>query len=135
MIEISTDRDRQNVDAVHRLLQSTHWATWMSRAIIEKAIANSLCFGMFADGEQIGFARLVTDSCTYAYLTDVVIDQKYRGRGLGKQLMAAVFDHPDVRDLRRVALLTVDAMKLYEQYDCTTDTGKLVYMERRRTSA
>jgi ribosomal protein S18 acetylase RimI-like enzyme len=135
MIEISTDRDRQDIDAVHRLLQSTHWATWMSREVVAKAIANSLCFGMFDDGEQIGFARLVTDSCTYAYLTDVVIDAKHRGRGLGTRLMAALFEHPEVRDLRRVALLTVDAMKLYEKFDCTTDTGKLTYMERRRTSA
>ena len=94
MFEISTDPARQDITAIHRLLQSTHWATWMTRPIVEKAIANSLCFGVFSDGVQVGFARLVTDHCTYAYLTDVVIDEKHRGGGLGKALMDAIVAIP-----------------------------------------
>jgi N-acetylglutamate synthase-like GNAT family acetyltransferase len=129
---ISTDRARHDLDAVHALLRATHWAKDMSRDVLNLAFEHSLCFGLFDGERQVGFARLITDYCTYAYLTDVVIAAEYRGRGLGKWLMEAMLAHPDLNGMRRIALLTLDAERLYEQFGFATDTGKLIYMERRR---
>jgi ribosomal protein S18 acetylase RimI-like enzyme len=103
----------------------------MSREVLEQAVLNSLCFGMYEGDQIIGFARLITDYCTYAYLTDVIVAPPYRGRGLGKWLTEAIVVHPRMKGLRRIALLTRDAMDLYRQYGFGTDTGGLVYMERR----
>lgn len=128
---ISTNRARLDLDALHALLRSTHWAREMSRDILEKAVRKSLCFGLYDSDVLIGFARLITDHCTYAYMTDVILAAEYRGRGLGKWLTQATVIHPDMKGLRRIALLTRDAMGLYRQYGFTTDTGGLVYMERR----
>jgi ribosomal protein S18 acetylase RimI-like enzyme len=128
---ISTDRARLDLARVHALLRATHWAKDMSREVLEQAVASSLCFGMY-DGEQlVGFARLITDYCTYAYLTDVIVAPDYRRLGLGKWLTEAIVAHPQMTGLRRIALLTRDAMDLYRQYGFGTDTGGLVYMERR----
>ena len=131
---ISTDPSHHDLDAIHALLRATHWAKDMSREVLNRAFEHSLCFGLFDDGQQIGFARLITDYCTYAYLTDVVVAEEYRGRGLGKWMMEAMLAHPDLKGMRRIALLTLDAGQLYEQFGFATDTGRLTYMERRVTS-
>jgi N-acetylglutamate synthase-like GNAT family acetyltransferase len=128
---ITTDPERQDFDAIHALLRSTHWARTMPRDVLEVAVANSLCFGLFDDGKQIGFARLITDYCTYAYLTDVVIAEELRGQGLGKWLMEGMLAHPMLTGMRRIALLTLDAQRYYEALGFSTNTGTLTYMERR----
>jgi N-acetylglutamate synthase-like GNAT family acetyltransferase len=127
---ISTDRSRMNPEAVLALLHTTFWARGMSRAVLTRAIANSVSFGLF-DGETlIGFGRVVTDLATYAYWTDVVIADAYRGRGLGRWLSECMLVHPDLQGLRRVSLLTRDAAALYAGVGFTVGAGPLVYMER-----
>jgi len=128
---ITTDPQKQDLDAIHALLKTTHWAGSMPREVLEVACANSLCFALFENDQLIGFARLITDYCTYAYLTDVVIEESRRGAGLGKWLMEALLAHPALVPMRRVALLTLDAQKYYEALGFTTDTGRLTYMEKR----
>jgi N-acetylglutamate synthase-like GNAT family acetyltransferase len=116
VIEIRTARADQDVDAIHAYLTRSYWAAGISRERVERALDESLCFGLFDDGQQIGFARVVTDRATFAYLADVYVLEAHRGRGLGKRLMAAVCAHGDLRDLRRFVLWTRDAHGLYEQF-------------------
>jgi GNAT superfamily N-acetyltransferase len=113
---VSTDRARLDVAAIHAELARTYWAADISRERVAKSLEGSLCFGLFDGKRQIGFARVVTDSATFAYLCDVYVVESYRGRGLGKQLMTAVCAHPDLQDLRRFVLWTRDAHGLYEQF-------------------
>lgn len=114
---ISTDPARLDRDFIHRFLASSYWAQGIPRALVDKAIDHSLNFGLYdAEGRQIGFARLITDRATFAYLADVFVDEAERGRGLGKALMAAVTAHPDLQGLRRHLLATRDAHGLYAQF-------------------
>jgi N-acetylglutamate synthase-like GNAT family acetyltransferase len=127
---ISTDRRRIDPDAALTLLQTTHWAGGMTREVLVRAIANSVCFGLFERETMIGFGRAVTDLATYAYWTDVVIAERYRGRGLGHWLSECMLAHPQLQGLRRVALLTRDAAELYAGVGFTVGPGSLIYMER-----
>ena len=104
----------------------------MAMQVLERAVANSVCFGVYTDNRQIGFGRVISDLATYAYLTDFVIEESYRGQGLGKWLVECVLAHPDFQHLRRVALVTMNAQRLYEPFGFTEGSGTLVYMERRR---
>jgi GNAT superfamily N-acetyltransferase len=114
---ISTDPARLDVDAIYAYLSGeSYWARGRSRDQIARAIQNSLPFGAYRDGAQVGFARVVTDYATFAWLADVYVLASERGNGLGKALVEAVVEHPDVRDLPRVLLATVDAHGLYEQF-------------------
>jgi len=113
---ISTERARQDVDAIHAYLTRSYWAEGISRERVERSLDASLCFGLFDGGAQVGLARVVTDRATFAYLADVYVLEAYRGRGLGKRLVAAVVAHPDLADLRRFVLWTRDAHGLYEQF-------------------
>lgn len=100
-IEISTDPNRLDVDLIHRWLsEESYWAGGVSREIVARAIDNSLCFGVYLEGQQVGLARVVTDRATFAWLDDVFILDSYRGRGYGKALIAAVVAHPELRGLR-----------------------------------
>jgi GNAT superfamily N-acetyltransferase len=128
---VSTDRSRLDTDAALALLQTTIWASGMKRDVLARAMANSVCFGLFERQILIGFGRVVTDLATYAYWTDVVIAQAHRGRGLGAWLSQCMLAHPDLQGLRRVALLTRDAAKLYAGIGFTVGSGPLTYMERR----
>lgn len=128
---ISTDRQQLDPDAILILLHTTHWAAGMTRETLTRAIANSVCFGVFDRDLLIGFARAVTDLATYAYWTDVVIADGYRGRGLGRWLSECMLAHPDLQGLRRVTLLTRDAAGLYAGLGFTIGSGSLVYMEYR----
>ena len=117
--EISTDSARLDVDAIHAFLTQSYWSPGIPRATVARAIANSLCFGVFSQGQQVGFARVVTDKTTFAYLCDVYVLEAHRGHGLSKQLMSHVMKHPDLQGLRRMMLATRDAHGLYSQYGFT----------------
>jgi GNAT superfamily N-acetyltransferase len=129
-LAISTDRSRIDIDAALDLLQGTHWGSGTNRDTLSRAIANSVCFGMYRGHELIGLGRVVTDLATYAYWTDVVIAQPYRGRGLGRWLSDCMLTHPELQNLRRVALLTRDAVALYADMGFSEGPGSLTYMER-----
>jgi GNAT superfamily N-acetyltransferase len=117
---ISTVTSKLDVDVIYNYLsQESYWAKGIPRDVVEKSIENSLCFGVYCVNElteQIGFARLVTDKATFAYLGDVFILPKYRGKGLSKWLMQTIDAHPEVQGLRRWLLGTRDAHGLYEQF-------------------
>ena len=117
--EISTDHARLDVDAIHAFLTQSYWSPGIPRATVARAIANSLCFGVFCQGQQVGFARMVTDKTTFAYLCDVYVLEAHRGRGVSKQLMDYVMKHPDLQGLRRMMLATRDAHGLYAQFGFT----------------
>lgn len=115
--EISADKQRLNVEVIHRFLaEDSYWSLGVPRAVVEKAIENSLCFGVYKQAEQVGFARIVTDKATFALIADVFILEGHRGQGLSKKLMRYVLDHADLQGLRRLLLLTSDAHALYKQF-------------------
>lgn len=103
----------------------------MDPEVLARAIANSVCFGLYWGEDLIGFGRVVTDLATYAYWTDVVIADDHRGKGLGRWLSECMLRHPALQRFRRVALLTRDAQSLYERVGFTVGPGSLIYMERR----
>ena len=117
--EISTDPQRLDVAAVHAYLTQSYWSPGIPRAVVERTIANSLCFGLYCGAEQVGFARVVTDRATFAYLADVFILDPHRGKGLSKWLMEFVKGHEDLQGLRRFMLATKDAHGLYRQFGFT----------------
>lgn len=128
---ISTDRRRLDVIAVLELLRETHWSQGLTEAQLERAVAHSVCFGVYRDEAVVGFGRVITDLATYGYLTDVVVAPAHRGRGLGSWLTECMLIHPDLQGFRRLALLTRDAEALYARAGFTLGPGSLVYMERR----
>jgi GNAT superfamily N-acetyltransferase len=114
---ISTDRDRLQLDAIHKFLtEESYWAKTRTREQTETAIKNSLPFGMYKGENLIGFARVITDYATFAYLGDVYILEEFRGKGLSKWLMEIIVSHPDLQGFRRWVLATKDAHTLYEKY-------------------
>jgi len=113
---ISTNKSRLQIDEIFDYLSCSYWAKGRSRNVIERAVQNSLCFGLFQEGRQIGLARVVTDYATFAYLCDVYVLEEFQGKGLGKWLMSVVKSHPDLQGLRRWALVTRDAHGLYRQF-------------------
>jgi GNAT superfamily N-acetyltransferase len=114
---ISTDPDRLDLDAIFAYLSGeSYWAKGRPRDQVVRGIENSLPFGVYRDGEQVGFARIVTDYATFAWLADVYVLEAHRGHGLGKALVEAVVEHPAVSALPRILLATADAHRLYEQY-------------------
>lgn len=118
---ISTDPDRLDVDLIHRwLAEESYWARGRSREAVADAVAASLNFGAFApSGEMVGAARVVTDFATFGWLCDVFVIEEHRGRGLGRELVAAVVEHPRLTDLQRMILVTGDAHELYTRYGFT----------------
>ena len=114
---ISTDAARLDVALIHDFLSNrSYWANGRTRAALEHSIANSLAFGVYRAARQVGFARVVTDYATFAYLADVFVLEAERGRGLGKWLMETIVQYPDLQGLRRWLLVTRDAQELYRQY-------------------
>lgn len=128
---ISTDRARLDVELVHGYLETSYWAAGMPRDVLERGIENSLTFGIYHRDRQVGFARAITDLATYAYLSDVFVLEAYRGQGLSKWLMECILAHPDLQGLRRFALFTRDAQRLYERYGFGPASGPSTYLERR----
>lgn len=110
---ISCDQDDVDVDAVHAYLSRAYWSEGIPRATVERALANSICISLLHRGRQVGFARVVTDRATFAYLCDVYVLEGHRGLGLGKWLVASARAHPDVVGVRRYVLVTRDAQGMY----------------------
>ncbi|HEY8559311.1 MAG TPA: GNAT family N-acetyltransferase [Pyrinomonadaceae bacterium] len=133
---ISTDRDRLQADAIHKFLsEESYWAQNRTKEKTVTAIKNSLPFGVYKGENQIGFARVVTDYATFAYLGDVYILEEFRGQGLSKWLMETIVDHPDLQGFRRWILATRDAHTLYEKYGFTPLKHPARWMEKAAPDA
>lgn len=115
-IEIDTDKARLDVALIHGFLTNSYWAAGIPVDVVRRSIEGSLCFGIYDAGRQVGFARVISDYATFAYLADVFVLESHRGRGLSKRLMAAIMAHPRLQHLRRWLLATRDAHGLYEQF-------------------
>ena len=112
---LTDDASRVDVSSVHAWLQSTYWAKGRSREVVEETVRNSLCLSLFAGERQVGFARVVTDRATFAWICDVFILSEMRGEGLGKWMMECVVDHPAIQHAKQI-LMTRDAHGLYARY-------------------
>jgi GNAT superfamily N-acetyltransferase len=129
---ITTDSQRLDLDATERLLRGSYWASGRSRDAIESSLEHSLCFALF-DGRtnrQVGLLRVVTDYATFAWLCDVVVEDAYRGRGLGKWLLEVALAHPRTKHVGRWILATLDAHALYSQYGFAPLARPERWMER-----
>lgn len=129
---ITTDPSSIDLKAVHAYLAGAYWSEEIPQDIVARAIESSLCFSLLDGDRQIGFARVVTDRATFAYLCDVYVLEEYRGKGLGKWLIGEVMSHPDLQGLRRFVLLTRDAHGLYSQFGFTPLGNPNSYMEIAR---
>lgn len=136
---ISTDPDRLDLGLVHAVLTESYWAKGITFALVKRSIENSLPFGLYHSGgsaakagapEQVGFARVITDRATFAYLADVFVVEGHRGRGLATWMMEAIVAHPDLQGLRRWVLLTRDAHGLYRKFGFADLRLPDRYMER-----
>ena len=126
---ISTDKERLNVGLVREFLKDSYWASGIPEEIVRRSIENSLVFGVYADDEQVGFARVVTDYATFAYLADVFVLEAHRGRGLGKWMMQVITSHPRLQGFRRWMLATRDAHELYRKYGFAELERPEIFME------
>ncbi len=127
---ISTDKRLLDLSAIHSFLTTSYWANGIPFETVKKSIEHSLNFGVYKAGKQVGFARVITDYATYAYIGDVYILEDHRGQGLSKWLMRVIADHPELQGLRRWTLLTRDAHGLYRQTGFTEPQNPERYMER-----
>ncbi len=115
--EISTNKERLDLPLIHDFLANrSYWARHISFEAMKRSMDNSLCFGVYHRNEQVGFARVVTDFVTIAYLGDVFIAEAFRGRGLGKKLTESILNNPELRGIRLFFLATRDAQELYKKY-------------------
>jgi len=112
---ITTDKDKVDINKVCMFLSKTYWAKDRKRDAIEKSIKNSLCISVFHNDTQIGFARVITDYITFAYLCDVYMDENYRGNGIGKTMLEFIVGHPELQGLKRFLLVTKDAHEFYKK--------------------
>ena len=127
---ISSDQSEMDVESIHEFVSQSYWAKGIPIETLKKAIDNSLCFGVFnSQGSQVGFARMITDLATYAYLADVYVLDEHRGKGLSKWLMQEIMSHPDLQGLRRMTLATLDAHGLYAKYGFSSLAAPEVFME------
>jgi len=130
MIELSDDKARLQIDRIHGWLASSYWSPGIARELVERAIAGSHCLGAYRDGAQIGFARMITDHATFAWLADVWIDEAARGQGLGRRMVRWFLDHPGFAGIRRTALVTRDAHGVYAALGFHAPLRPDRYMER-----
>jgi len=129
---VSTNSALLDLDVVHGFLTECYWAKGIPRAVVARSIENSLCFGVYVEGKQVGFARVISDFATYAYLGDVFVLESFRGHGLGKWLMECIMQHPELQGLRRWSLVTGDAHGLYAQFGFEPLKKPQNYMELHR---
>jgi GNAT superfamily N-acetyltransferase len=127
--EVTTDPSRIDIDLVHEFLTRSYWAQCIPREIVERSLRGSLCFGAYRGNTQIGFARVISDMATYAYVADVFVLEKYRGSGVGKLIMRCIMTHPELQGLRRWSLLTRDAHGLYAPFGFAVPAHPERYME------
>lgn len=130
MIELSDNPARLDVARVHGWLASSYWSPGISRSLVERAIAGSHSLGAYAGGEQVGYARMITDHATFAWLADVWIDEAVRGQGLGRRMTRWFVDHPGFEGIRRFALATRDAHGVYAAVGFAPLARPDRYMER-----
>ena len=116
---ITTEKEKFDLEFIHSFLTRSYWAEGISKEVIKRSIEGALCFGLFENDKQIGFARMITDKATFAYLADVFIIEECRGLGLSKWLMEVIMSHPSLQGLRRIMLATKDAHGLYEKFGFT----------------
>jgi GNAT superfamily N-acetyltransferase len=128
---VSTDGSMLDLEAIHSYLSKSYWAAGVPENVVRRSIEGSLCFGMYKDEEQVGFARVVTDRATFAYLADVFVLEAHRGRGIGKWLVEVILSHPDLQGMRRWMLATRDAHDLYRRYGFAELGQPAIFMERR----
>jgi GNAT superfamily N-acetyltransferase len=131
-IEITTQMSRIDLDRVHKWLQrKSYWAGEMPRDVFDRAVRTSLCFAALEGQATVGFARVISDRATFAYLSDVFVAEERRGSGIGKRMLAAIVAHPQLQDLRLWLLATSDAHGLYARHGFTSLAAPRRYMERR----
>ena len=127
---LSTEKSLLDVERIHNFLsRQSYWCNKIPRDIVLKSIANSLCFGLYLNKEQIGFARVVTDSATFAWLCDVYVETSNRGHGYSKWMIENLLKHPDLQNLRRICLATKDAHTLYKKFGFTVNESPGNWME------
>lgn len=132
---ISTDKDRLDIDFIHDYLSNkAYWALGRSLDVVRRSIDHSLNFGIYKGTQQIGFARVVTDFATFAWLADVFVVEEHRGNGLGVWLIEVIVNHPDLQGLRRWVLATRDAHELYRRFGFRELNAPQIWMERFDTS-
>ncbi len=124
---ISCDPARLDLAVVHGFLSTSYWSLGLPIEVLQRAIAGSICFGLYHGDSQVGFARVVTDKATFAYLCDVFVLEAHRGRKLGRWMMEAITSHPDLQGLRRFVLVTRDAHGLYGKFDRNTGDSPRVF--------
>lgn len=130
--EVDDDVERLQLDVVHGFLREAYWSPGIPRDVVERAIRNSLVVGLYApEGGQVGMARAVTDRATFAWIADVFVLRRYRGRGLGRFVVEALLKHPDLTGLRRQMLATADAHDLYRRYGFEDLPDPELYLVRR----
>ncbi|MGA1798312.1 GNAT family N-acetyltransferase [Sphingomonas sp. 4RDLI-65] len=112
-IILSDDVDKLQVDRIHGWLASSYWSPGIERGLVERAIAGSHCLGAYQDEQQVGFARMITDHATFAWLADVWVEESVRGQGLGRKMVSWFLEHPSFAGLRRIGLVTADAHGVY----------------------
>jgi len=128
---ISSKKSDLDFNVIYSFIANTYWAKGIPAETLKRAIDNSICFGVFTEqNEQVGFARIVTDTATFAYLADVFILDAHRGKGLSKWLMQEIVAHPDLQNLRRFTLATRDAHGLYEQFGFSALSHPDTFMEK-----
>lgn len=113
---ISSDPRQLDLEVIHGFISQSYWAKAIPKPLVERMVQHSLCFGAYYHGAQVGFARIISDYTTFAYLADVFVLPEHRGKGLSKALVATIVAHPDLQGLRRWMLVTLDAQGLYEQF-------------------
>jgi len=118
---VTADNEKLDFDSIHNWITNSYWAAGRTKEAMKKVMDNSLNFGLFHNEKQVGYARVITDFHTLSYLCDVIIDEEYRGKGLGKMLMKEVLDYPELKTIKRWLLFTKDAHGLYRQFGFEAD--------------
>lgn len=135
---VSTEKLLLDVDVIFEFLRNCYWSPGIARARVERAIENSMCFGVYDGAKlranrkhpaQVGFARVITDKASFGYIADVFVLEEHRGRGLSKMLMRVIVKHPELRGMRRLCLMTRDAQGLYAQFGFATMPDPSRFME------
>ena len=127
---ISTEKSRLDLEVIHRFLDTSYWAAGRSVETIRRSIENSVSFGIYKGNEQVGFARVITDYATFAWIADVFVLEEHRAKGLSKWLMEVIITHPELQGFRRWVLATKDAHELYRRFGFTALTRPERWMER-----